>query len=228
MTTLAAKLKLEPLKVTCTSTDCDNGLHCFLASKRMRQRNEGGACRACGARLVDWQRVHGRELADAAHTFAALQHELIRHHYFHLAFDECALNHARRKGKAGLRRAAHQRIRTALRRGDNPYDGRQTPLSGNVLYYAQHATATCCRKCAEEWHGIPQGRELTEAELAYLGALVELYLDLRLPELSEQAERIPARRPAAEGNQVQGRTRAARPPKHASKAPDSESDEGEA
>ena len=29
-----------------------------------------GKCRACGADLVDWKRLHRRDKADAEHTFA--------------------------------------------------------------------------------------------------------------------------------------------------------------
>ncbi len=35
-------------------------------------------------------------------------------------------------------------------------DGRQTPREGNTIFYAQHATASCCRTCIEYWHGIPK------------------------------------------------------------------------
>src|SRR5947199_5312284 len=70
----------EPLDIKCTSSDCQNGLHCFKATRRMAPA-ERGRCRSCGADLVDWSRVHRRDKADAAYTFAALQFELIRHHH---------------------------------------------------------------------------------------------------------------------------------------------------
>jgi hypothetical protein len=77
-----------------------------------------------------------------------------------------------------------------------PRDGRQTPLQGNAIYYAQHATACCCRKCLEYWHAIPQGRPLTDKELEYCVALIELYLKERLPELKDEPEDVPRRRKA--------------------------------
>jgi hypothetical protein len=43
-------------------------------------------------------------------------------------------------------------------------DGRQTPMRGHPVFTAQHATATCCRKCLARWHGIPAGRPLTDEE----------------------------------------------------------------
>jgi hypothetical protein len=50
----------KPLaKVTCTSTDCDEDLHCFRqAKKRGEEQVQGGRCRDCGADLVDFTRAH--------------------------------------------------------------------------------------------------------------------------------------------------------------------------
>jgi hypothetical protein len=56
----------------------------------------------------------------------------------------------------------------------------------NIIHYGQHATATCCRKCIEVWHGIPRGRELAQAEEDYLVELLLTYIRFRLPELGEE------------------------------------------
>ena len=64
-------------------------------------------------------------------------------------------------------------------------DGIQTPFSGNIIYYAQHGTATCCRKCAEEWHGIDRNRPLTGDEVKYMVDLIMLYIKKRAPEFAE-------------------------------------------
>lgn len=182
---------LEPLNITCTSTDCENGLHCFLATKKMMQQNEKGRCRECGMELIDWDRVYRRDLGDAANTFAVLHHELIRHHFWHVDIDQMALNYARRKGKVGLRAAVEKRICSSVGQAKPFRDGRQTPKEGNPIYYAQHATASCCRKCIEEWHGIEQGRELTDDEVQYLSSLAMLYIEERIPDLRDQGERVP-------------------------------------
>jgi hypothetical protein len=58
-------------------------------------------------------------------------------------------------------------------------------MQGRAVYYAQHATATCCRKCMEYWHGIPKDRPLTDGELAYATMLVQAYLDDRLTDLPD-------------------------------------------
>ena len=74
-------------------------------------------------------------------------------------------------------------------------------MEGNALYYAQHATATCCRRCVEEWHAIPRGRPLEVDEVSYLADLVRLYVRERLPYLTEDGEKIPPLRrpPGLEG-----------------------------
>jgi hypothetical protein len=45
------------------------------------------------------------------------------------------------------------------------HDTKQTPYHGHPVFIAQHATATCCRKCLFKWHRIPFYRDLTDAEV---------------------------------------------------------------
>lgn len=184
--------KPPPLDIKCTSTDCKNDLHCFKQLKKMLP-SQRGKCRACGADLIDWKRLHRRDTADVAHTFSALQHELIRHHFFHRPVDDVAIRHAQRKGRIQLKEAALDRLRKYLSPAEPPRDGYQTPLEGNAIYYAQHATATCCRTCLEYWHAIPKGRPLTPQELDYCSALVDLFLDQKLPGLADEPIKVPRR-----------------------------------
>ena len=37
---------------------------------------------------------------------------------------------------------------------------------------AQHATATCCRKCIYKWHGIEKGRALNVEEVDFVEVLI--------------------------------------------------------
>jgi hypothetical protein len=55
-------------------------------------------------------------------------------------------------------------------------DGRQTPWKNHPAFVAQHATATCCRKCLAKWHAIPAGRELRDDEQRYVVAVIERWL----------------------------------------------------
>ena len=38
----------------------------------------------------------------------------------------------------------------------------------DAVFIAQHATATCCRGCLEQWHSIRKGRALTLEEKEYI------------------------------------------------------------
>jgi hypothetical protein len=202
--------ELPPLKITCTSTRCQDNLHCFRLTMRQRREGSPGRCRTCGVELVDWKRVHRREIRDAKHTVAALQLELIRHHFWHLPLSEYAENYARRKGKAKLPAAVYHRIEQTVGSPFHPLQGRQTPRetspTANAIHYAQHATASCCRACLEEWHGIPPDRDLTREELAYLTELAMLYILEKIPDLDRDGQRIPCnpRRPAQEAVRLLG------------------------
>jgi hypothetical protein len=55
-------------------------------------------------------------------------------------------------------------------------DGRQTPMRNHPVFIAQHATATCCRKCLEKWHGIKTGLELTDRQVDYIVAIIMFWL----------------------------------------------------
>ena len=188
-----------PLNVRCTTTKCEDELHCFLQKKKRRKRDMvednpsggGGKCRACGKNLVEWPRVHRRNLKDVAHTFRMMQYEFVRHYFWHLAIDQKAVNHALRKGREGMWAAVEKRVRRSVGDANPTFDGRQTPKSGNSIYYAQHATATCCRKCIEEWHGIPRGIALTDEVVMYFTDLIMLYINERLPQLPDKGIKVP-------------------------------------
>src|SRR5688572_17900572 len=92
---------LEPLKLSCSRADCDQGLHCFRESKK-RAQHPTGSCQECGATLIDWERVKRRDVLDAEHTFNSLRLEWIRHHFWHVDISRRAKNYALRKGRSGL------------------------------------------------------------------------------------------------------------------------------
>ena len=90
--------------------------------------------------------------------------------------------------------AAQKYIDKAITNPKHPRQGRQTPRetspTANIIHYAQHATASCCRRCLEVWHGIPSDRVLLAEEIFYLTDLVMLYVNARMPELSTDPVRI--------------------------------------
>ncbi len=182
--------KLKPLRITCTSSDCDNNLHCFKKSREMAE-SDRGQCRSCGADLINWDRVHRRDIKDADFVFNGLKFELFRHKYWHKEIDIRTENHARRKGRIVLKNDVKKRLQNYIAPINNPYDGRQTPLDGNIIYYAQHALACCCRKCLEYWHGISTSIPLSDSQINYFVNLIMMYIDERMSSLTEKGEIIP-------------------------------------
>jgi uncharacterized protein DUF4186 len=186
---------LKPLKIKCTSFDCSNNLHCFLTTKKLAAQGKTGRCRACGADLVDWSRVSRRDLGDVRYTFEALRLEMIRHHFWHTPLTQRALNHAQRKGRIELRTFAKNQLRHLVGNERHPREGyqtaRETSRKANVIHFAQHATACCCRKCIAEWHGIPATRPLSDNEVEYFTELAMLYVRERIPDISDEGVSIP-------------------------------------
>ena len=56
-------------------------------------------------------------------------------------------------------------------------DGKQTPMRGHPVFVAQHATATCCRKCINKWHKFPMGTQLTQQQQDYIVELIMKWLE---------------------------------------------------
>jgi hypothetical protein len=184
----------KPLKgmKRCRQTDCTNGLHCFL--KHRKRRTPEGTCIACGSGLVDWARVHQRNLNDVTHTIEMLKLEHVRHEFWcTVEVTDRASTYARRLGRIGLLGAARKRIASSVGGAAGGWDGRQTPWEnkGHALHYAQHATATCCRKCIEVWHGIPRAQDLSAADVEYFAQLLLRYVLARIPDLGDERMRIP-------------------------------------
>lgn len=211
----------EKVLIRCGDSACNSNLHCYQQARRIAARTTkrsdkagnagranagssenqesavGRVCRDCGAHLVDWERVGRRAAKDVDYTIRALKTELIRHHYWmHAELGPRPVNYARRKGGKGMRKAIEHHLRKSIGNAHPYRDGWQTPygqddVGQNVLFFAQHATASCCRKCAELWHSIPQGAEITEEALQYLTDLAMTFVLHRIPDLADESVHVP-------------------------------------
>ncbi len=76
------------------------------------------------------------------------------------------------KGFHTLRAQAERIVRERLAPAHPANDGRQTPMRGHAVFKAQHGCALCCRGCLAKWHGIPRGRELTDAEISAIADMI--------------------------------------------------------
>jgi len=95
---------------------------------------------------------------------------------FHLRARELAYTESR--GPEIIAEHARNLIDARLAPAHPSKDGRQTPWGGHPVFRAQHATATCCRKCLQLNHGIPQGHQLSEREREYLVTVIRRWIEV--------------------------------------------------
>lgn len=112
-------------------------------------------------------------MRDPDELFAALARSAFRRRQTLRAAD---LAYLRDRGMATVLRHADEMVASRLAPAAPLNDGKQTPMRGHPVFVAQHATATCCRGCLAKWHRIPRGREMTDAERAYVVATLERWL----------------------------------------------------
>jgi hypothetical protein len=66
-------------------------------------------------------------------------------------------------------------------------DGHQTPMRGHPVFIAQHATATCCRSCLAKWHGIANGKCLSDEEVEYIVRVLIAWIERQV-----DSEKVPS------------------------------------
>jgi hypothetical protein len=88
------------------------------------------------------------------------------------------LLYLREKGIDTVMTHARAFIDERLAPADPPNDGKQTPMRNHPVFIAQHATASCCRKCLMKWHGIPAaGHALTDEEKEYVLSVLKRWME---------------------------------------------------
>ena len=72
--------ELKKLNITCSSTKCNDGLHCFSRFMKNAEKkyNKKGVCYNCGYDSIDWNRIHKNDINDAKYIFESLNKELMR------------------------------------------------------------------------------------------------------------------------------------------------------
>lgn len=182
-----------PLAVTCKQTNC---LSTVPPPERRHSFQEltgalpgvGGTCRACGADVVDWELCHANDPLSVERLVAEMRKELIRDVYWREALPERIVTLALRRDPQALRESQRRMLIRELipAEPENPWLRKRTYFAthrdARIVHCAQHATATCCRRCLELWHGIPRERRLTDWELSYVESLTWLYATERLAE----------------------------------------------
>lgn len=180
---------IEKLNISCGSTKCNEGLHCFSRYMKSAEKKFGkGACYNCGEDSIDWQRIHKNDINDAKYIFESLDKELMRKIFSTIKIKQEVIESAKKLSSQSLRMSAKKTLSTRIKKFNSFIDNRQTPLGGDdIVNYAQHATGTCCRKCLQAWHNIPKEQELTEIQLEFCTDLVMLYVNERIKNSEKQA-----------------------------------------
>ncbi len=68
-------------------------------------------------------------------------------------------------------------VRKRIAPAEPKNDGRQTPLKGHPVFIAQHATGTSDRVKLKKFHGIKEGMELSEKEIAYVVDIIIRWIE---------------------------------------------------
>jgi Domain of unknown function (DUF4186) len=84
------------------------------------------------------------------------------------------------RGPTAVRAHAHELIAQRLAPAQPRNDGKQTPYRGHPVFVAQHATATCCRRCLEQNHAVAAGAELTAEQREYVVDVICRWIELEL------------------------------------------------
>jgi len=177
------KNKPKRLGIVCTRSNCQENLHSFGGAGG--GSTPDGACRSCGASVIDWEMVYDKASSDFDAKIDRFNKEWIRHFFLHVPITGRIDEYARKQGTSGLKAAAvHQFRQSKMLRYMPALDWNQTPmLDGTIVHWARHATACCCRSCMKYWHDVPLSHELVPAEIDYFANLVMHYVRIRMPNL---------------------------------------------
>lgn len=80
------------------------------------------------------------------------------------------------KGIDTIRRHAYELLEKRLFPAEILNDGKQTPMRGHPVFIAQHATATCCRKCLYKWHKIVPNINLSQDQKDYVVRVIMTWI----------------------------------------------------
>ena len=90
------------------------------------------------------------------------------------------LKYTKDKGIDTVVEHARDFVMKRLAEAEPDNDGRQTPFKGHPVFIAQHATATCCRKCLAKWHRIETGQKLTDEQVDYVVEVIRRWIEMQI------------------------------------------------
>ena len=188
----------QKLELSCTASSCGNSLHCYRPTPQMRRDGTAGACRSCGDSSLDWSRIRKLDVRDMFFVIAALRTEYIRAEFWKMEPNQWAKNYGMRKGRRALLNGTVAFVSKHVGHPKDAFDGRRvpwpdkTPEKMNPYYYAQHATATCCRACIETWYGVAPEEPLSDRAISFFASLINEFIAERFPDLPDEPQSVPS------------------------------------
>ncbi len=98
------------------------------------------------------------------------------------------IDYINRKGLETIEQHARDFILKRIAPAVIANDGKQTPMRGHPVFIAQHATATCCRKCINKWHKFDMNIVFTQQKQDYIVDLIMQWIKRQLKRY--QSEKI--------------------------------------
>lgn len=89
-------------------------------------------------------------------------------------------DYVQKQGLEKIKSHAKDFIAKRIAPANIPNDGKQTPMKNHPVFIAQHATACCCRKCINKWHGFEIGVGLNESQQEYLVNLIMEWIKMQI------------------------------------------------
>jgi len=114
----------------------------------------------------------------------SLQKEWIRRVFWEKPLDQKSLESLAKTSYDELR----EKVRKDIAKGlgvPRPFkDGQRVPtedekLEGHPIFYAQHATAACCKKCAFYWWGFPREAQYSTEQIDFLTEMCMFFFEAR-------------------------------------------------
>jgi len=99
-----------------------------------------------------------------------------------LDMGESEIDYVKSRGVDILQLHATDFVRKRLAPAEPKNDGRQTPLKGHPVFIAQHATGTSDRQKLSKFHGIEQGVELSDNDVAYVVDVIIRWIEEQVGE----------------------------------------------
>lgn len=160
-------------KITCDNADCENKKHAYRPSPKNALKENMWSCKYCSDHSVDWDRIRKRDIYDIDRIKEELKKEWIRSEFWEKEIDKKSIIILNSMSSSEVRQKLRKELDKCVGKPKPFRDGYSVPIKddkieGKPFAYAQHATATCCTRCAHYWWGLEMNTQYTNDQLEFL------------------------------------------------------------